>query len=112
MGGDEVKYLLDTSVWLRAAISPHTIPQNELHFLQNEADDFAISIISVWEVGKKWQKGKLQLPSEYPIWLKQELRTNLRVLDLSPDLVQDAVSLPEFPNSDPADELIVATATS
>jgi predicted nucleic acid-binding protein len=35
--------------------------------------------------------------------LKEEVR-------LTPEIIADAMSLPDFPNRDPADELIVATA--
>ena len=38
------------------------------------------------------------------------LAPNIEVLPLTADIVNEAMSLPEFPNHDPADELIVATA--
>jgi PIN domain nuclease of toxin-antitoxin system len=38
------------------------------------------------------------------------LASNITVLTLTPEIVVEAMRLPAFPNRDPADELIVATA--
>ena len=38
------------------------------------------------------------------------LTAHIHLLALTPDIVGDAMSLPDFPVRDPADELIVATA--
>jgi len=35
---------------------------------------------------------------------------HIQLLPLTPEVVTEAVELPDFPNRDPADELIVATA--
>ena len=105
-----MRYLLDTSVWLRAAMKPETIPTKDLSLLETPGEVFGLSMISVWEVAKKVQKGKLDLPFELKEWLKREWEGNLELLDLRADLIIDATSLPDFPNQDPADEIIVATA--
>lgn len=105
-----MKHLLDTGVWVRAVNQPHTIPPAVLRVLQAAHELFGLAAISLWEVGKKVQVGKLPLPKELPLWFTDALAPNVQILPLSDDVVVEAMRLPEFPNRDPADELIVATA--
>ena len=71
---------------------------------------FGLSAISLWEVGKKNQIGKLPLKKDLGTWLKEAVAAHIILLPLTPEIVADAMNLPDFPNRDPADELIVATA--
>ena len=105
-----MRHLLDTGVWLRAVNQPHTIPAGALRLLQTPREMFGLAAISLWEVGKKVQAGKLPLPKDLPGWFADALAPNIELLALTGDVVTDAMRLPEFPNRDPADELIVATA--
>lgn len=105
-----MKYLLDTGVWLRAYSATSTIPKPELELLKAKEQPFGLSAISLWEVAKKHQLGKLPLPLPLRDWFSHALGDNVQVLPLTPKVVADATALPEFPNRDPADELIVATA--
>jgi PIN domain nuclease of toxin-antitoxin system len=110
MGGDEVNYLLDTSVWLRGVNNENTVPPAILSLLRKKDELFGLAAISLWEVGKKVQRNKLLLPKDLPDWLDHALAPNIFVLPLTPQIVTDAMRLPDFPNRDPGDELIVATA--
>jgi PIN domain nuclease of toxin-antitoxin system len=103
-------HLLDTGVWLRAVAEPETIPPATMRLLQAPDAIFGLAAISIWEVGKKVQRGKLQLPKDLNGWLADALAANITQLALTPDIVVEAMRLPDFPNRDPADELIVATA--
>ena len=103
-------YLLDTGVWLRSVSREHTIPPDVLAILKMREELFALPAISLWEIGKKVQVGKLPLPKDLPGWFADALTPNLLLLPLTPEIVADAMRLPDFPNRDPADELIVATA--
>ena len=105
-----MKYLLDTGVWLRAVNEPQTIPRSALRLLQTPRDIYGLAAISLWEIGKKVQVGRLPLPKDLPAWFADALAPNIEVFALSAEIVTDAMRLPEFPNRDPADELIVATA--
>ena len=105
-----MKYLLDTSVWLRATIEPQTLPEEARRILGRRDAQFGLSAISLWEVGKKNHIGKLPLQKDLGTWLKEAVATSIVLLPLTPEIVADAMSLPDFPNRDPADELIVATA--
>jgi PIN domain nuclease of toxin-antitoxin system len=54
-----VTYLLDTSVWLRGTVEPQTLPAELQAILGHPSEVFGLSPISLWEVGKKVQIGKL-----------------------------------------------------
>lgn len=103
-------HLLDTGVWLRGVNQMETIPVEVLALLQRREGAFGLSAISFWEVGKKVQIGKLKLPKALAAWFADAVAPNVSVLPLSPEIVVDAMQLPDFPVRDPADELIVATA--
>jgi PIN domain nuclease of toxin-antitoxin system len=105
-----VRYLLDTGVWLRGVNDVETIPDNALKILQASQEVFGLSSISLWEIGKKVQIGKLSLPKNLPAWYEDALTADINLIPLTPAIVSDAMRLPDFPNRDPADELIVATA--
>lgn len=105
-----MKHLLDTGVWLRAVNEPETIPARTLRLLQAPREVYGLAAISLWEVGKKVQIGKLHLPKDLPAWFLDALAPNIELLPLVAEVVTDAMRLPEFPNRDPAGELIVATA--
>lgn len=105
-----MKYLLDTGVWLRAVNEFLSIPPKVLDLLRTPKETFGLAAISLWEVGKKVQSGKLALPKDLPGWFADAIAPNIELLPMSASVVIEAMHLPQFPNRDPADELIVATA--
>jgi len=110
VGNDEVKYLLDTSVWFRGATEPATLPKDLRLILSGHGVQFGLSAISLWEVAKKNQIGRLPLKKDIGAWLTEAVAVGIDLLPLTPEIIADAMTLPDFPNRDPADELIVATA--
>jgi PIN domain nuclease of toxin-antitoxin system len=105
-----MKLLLDTSVWLRAVNQPASVPAKIISLLEDEGQPIGLSAISLWEIGKKFQIGKLPLPVSLDAWFKLALSPQIEILPISSSIVSDAMTLPSFPNHDPVDELIVATA--
>jgi PIN domain nuclease of toxin-antitoxin system len=105
-----VRYLLDSSVWIRSALRGETLPAEIRKIVGNPKETLGLSIFSLWEAAKKHQKGKLVLPMELGAWLRAALPEPVRVLPLTPDVIVEATRLPDFPVGDPADEIIVATA--
>lgn len=101
MEGRRVTCLLDTSVWLRGATEPDTIPDKIQRILGTPKEVFALSAISLWEVAKKHQIGKLSLGTELNVWLAGALASQIQVLPLSAEVICDAMSLPDFPTRDP-----------
>lgn len=103
-------YLLDTNVWLWAYLDTGALPEDIRSILNKRDAQFGLSAISVWEVGKKHQIGKLDLKQDLGTWLRGAVTAHIEVLPLTPEIVADAMKLPDFPTRDPADELVVATA--
>lgn len=103
-------FLLDTNVWLFGANEPEVLPEDIRSILDQCDAQFSLSAISLWEVGKKHQIGKLDLKQELGTWLRGAVASHIQVLPLTSEIVADAMKLPDFPTRDPADELIVATA--
>lgn len=105
-----MNYLLDTSVWLRAALFNGTLPREIRQILGDDGETLGLSIYSLWEAAKKNQKGKLPLPADLAHWLETAVSENIQVLPLTPEIIVESMRLPDFPVNDPGDELIVATA--
>ena len=103
-------FLLDTNVWIFGYLNLAALPDEIRELLAMRDAQFGLSAISLWEVGKKHQIGKLQLHQDLGAWLKGATASNIQILSLTPEVVADAMNLPDFPVNDPADELIVATA--
>ena len=103
-------YLLDSSVWMRSALNPDTLPAAIRILLEDPDETLGLSVFSLWEAAKKHQQGKLSLPMDLSYWLKAAVPHHVHVLPLTADIIVESTRLPEFPVNDPADQLIVATA--
>ena len=105
-----MKYLLDTNVWYRGLVYPDTLPNKLQTILTNSDDSFGISDISLWEIGKKNQLGKLHLGMDLSVWLEKACSINVTVLSMTPQVISATMKLPDLPTKDPADEIILGTA--
>ena len=103
-------HLLDTNVWLWAYLDTGALPDDIRSIVDQPDAQFGLSAISLWEVGEKHQIGRLDLKQELGTWLRCAVASHIQVLPLTPEIVADAMTLPDFPNRDPGDELVVATA--
>ena len=103
-------YLLDTSIWFRGVVGIDSLPPECRDILTDPEQRFGLSAISLWEIAKKVQIGKLHLNRPVSDWLEFALGSQIELLPMDTKVVAQAMELPDFPNRDPADELIVATA--
>jgi PIN domain nuclease of toxin-antitoxin system len=103
--------LIDTHIWIWWVSNSERLRRSNRDLL-NEADrQFAISIISCWEVAKLVQYGRLELDRPVSEWIASALSyTRIELLPLTPAIVVESTRLPEPFHRDPADQLIVATA--
>jgi PIN domain nuclease of toxin-antitoxin system len=70
-----------------------------------------LSPISAWEVGLLVARGRLQLLTTPQRWFHRLLEApNVRLADMSPDLLIASSFLPGEPPRDPADRIMAATA--
>ena len=104
-----MKYLLDTSVWFLLSQEPYRLPRKCVQLAQTQPE-LGLSCVSLREIAWKQAQGKLDLGKPLLAWLSAALTPQIRLLTLTPEVAADSATLPHFPNKDPYDQMIVATA--
>ncbi|MBM3833191.1 MAG: type II toxin-antitoxin system VapC family toxin [Verrucomicrobia bacterium] len=104
-----VKYLLDTSVWFMLSQEPERLPDKCVQLAQTQAE-LGLSCVSLREIAWKQAQGKLDLGKPLLAWFSTALTPQIRLLTITPEVAADSAALPQFPNKDPYDQIIVATA--
>jgi len=106
--------LLDTHilVWWRS--SPHRLAQahaRRLAELERRGGVLGLSAITLWELAKMVERGRLEIDRPLDLWL-EELETHplLTVSPITARIAAESVRLGEDFHKDPADQIIVATA--
>lgn len=107
-------HLFDTNAWLRSIGRTQELNSGVRGLIFDPAQaPFALSAISVWEVGNKLRKrpGSIDLGVPFTDWLAIAAQPALvRVLPVDAEIARLANDLPGVLNDDPADRFIVATA--
>jgi PIN domain nuclease of toxin-antitoxin system len=106
--------LLDTHIliWWRLdskRLNPAQV--RRLQHLESRQEPVAISAITLWEIAMLSARGRIEMAEPLDIWLA-EIEENglIQVLPLTARIAAESVRLgPDF-QSDPADQMIVATA--
>ena len=110
---DQSGLLLDTHVWIwevggTGRLSPTIRKQiNEAA----QAGRLRLSAISIWEISMLASRGKMEFGKPIIPWIA-EARAKSRIViePLSPEIAVESCYLPGGFRSDPADEILVATA--
>jgi PIN domain nuclease of toxin-antitoxin system len=105
-------HLFDTNAWIRSIERPEELTGPASAVLLNAASaPFALSAISIYEIGQKARKGKLALSMPLDRWFDVGLRPAfVRVFPIDAEIAREANELPGQFHGDPADRFIVATA--
>jgi PIN domain nuclease of toxin-antitoxin system len=69
-----------------------------------------LSCVSLREIAWKQAQGKLDLGKPLLAWFAAALTPQIRLFSITPEVAADSAALPNFPNNDPYDQMIVATA--
>lgn len=107
------KYLLDTHTWIWWHSAPEKLSSRVKKILKNpdNYDEILISAISVWELCKLVEKGRLNITCDLEEWIAVSMdMINLRLIQLLPLISIKSTTLPGEFHEDPADQIIVATA--
>jgi PIN domain nuclease of toxin-antitoxin system len=101
--------VLDTSTLLFWTLDPDRLSANSAKAI-DEAEHMAISSISVWEIGLKVKRGRLEIPLSFSDYVKrlQDLE-RLEILPVEVETWLLNLAL-DWKHRDPADRTIVATA--
>jgi PIN domain nuclease of toxin-antitoxin system len=105
--------LLDTHAWVWWVTSDPRLSKKAKAAIAASAGDeqLWISLISVWEVAKKVEKGQLVLDRPIDQWLDQAVAADgLNAWELTRPVLVESCGLPQPFHGDPADQIIVATA--
>jgi PIN domain nuclease of toxin-antitoxin system len=105
--------VLDTHAWVWWVTGDRRLSQPARRRIERAAagGTLFLSLISVWEVAKKVEKGQLVLDRPVDAWLDAAaVRPGLHLVELSRAILQAGCQLPQPFHGDPADQLIVATA--
>lgn len=105
-----MRLLLDTHALLWFWAGDRQLSAAALSAIQNDANDVAVSVASLWEVGIKVAKGKYALGCTFPDFVLTAVNLpGFAVLGVTPDHIIDLLTLP-FHHNDPFDRMLVAQA--
>jgi len=104
--------VLDTHTWVWWVHGDSQLPEAHAKLIKHHEDsEIGISAISLWEVAKLVELGRLILPVTIAVWFKEALAyPGVTLLNLTPDIAIESTQLPDRFHRDPADQIIVATA--
>ena len=104
--------VLDTHIWVWWVHGNEKLTYEQFEFIQeNENDEIGISVISLWEIAKLVENGRLELPTSLEKWFSQALSyPGVQIIELTPEIAAESTRLPGEFHRDPADQIIVATA--
>lgn len=108
-----MKYLLDTHVWVWWNMHPENLSGKVKRLIASSEkyEEILVSAISVWELCKLLEKGKIEISCDPCDWLETALAMpKLRLVPLTPTIAYRSTALPRLASADPADQIIVATA--
>jgi len=106
--------LLDTHIWIWWVNDSRDLSLAKRKIISShESTGLGVSAISCWEVAKLVEKGRLVLTLPVEQWIEQAIaHPAIRLLPLDPQSAVASTQLPQPFHSDPADQIIVATARS
>jgi PIN domain nuclease of toxin-antitoxin system len=106
--------VLDTHALIWWAAEPTRIPakaRRAVSAAMKTQEPVAVSAISAWEIAMLAERGRLELTMDADVWLSHvQALPGLRFVPVDAAIAVRAVRLPDFPNRDPADRMIAATA--
>ena len=108
-----MKYMLDTHTWVWWHMRPQNLSERVTALIGDTSkySELLLSAISPWEFSKLLEKGRLGISCNPEDWIDLALdMPKLRLIPLSPIIAYRSTILPQPFHSDPADQIIVATA--
>jgi PIN domain nuclease of toxin-antitoxin system len=110
VGSLEITHLLDTHAWLQR-VGGETLPPLAEKTFEHHQQTLAISAISLWEVAKLVEFGRIDIAVSLPEFFASAVTPELTVLPITPAIASTVATLEARGfHKDPADQIIVATA--
>jgi PIN domain nuclease of toxin-antitoxin system len=110
MESHAMSHLLDTNAWKTISSAGKISPR--CRFLTEPETPLFLLDISLWEICKAVEYGKLPLDRSPLQWIHDSLSENLTVLAITPEIADESCKLAAagLRTNDPANQLIVAAA--
>jgi PIN domain nuclease of toxin-antitoxin system len=108
-----MRTLLDTHAWLWWVTHDRRLSARARATIEKSQHEEALSVslISMWELAKKIEKGQLVLDRPLDQWLDlATMMPGLHLAELTRPILLESCQLPRPFPGDPADQIIVATA--
>jgi PIN domain nuclease of toxin-antitoxin system len=112
MGGTfQLKYLLDTHIWIWSVSQPEKLSRKVRSILKDSSNELFISSISVWEFLVLLEKKRILIANSLEDWLNIAiLEANIIEIPIDREIAIESRRL-KLPQQDPADRFIAATAS-
>jgi PIN domain nuclease of toxin-antitoxin system len=107
--------VLDTHAWIWWATNDRRLSRRARTAIDRALarGEVYISMMSIWEMAKKVEKGQIALDRPLDEWIEDALSADgLQVADLTRPILLDSCRLPLPFHGDPADQIIAATTRS
>ncbi|MBT3378769.1 MAG: type II toxin-antitoxin system VapC family toxin [Lentisphaerae bacterium] len=108
-----MKYLLDTHAWIWWHMDPEKLSHKARAAIEDTESysEILLSAISPWEFCKLLEKQRIGISCDPEEWLSEALQMpKLRLVPLTPAIAYRSTILPQPFHTDPADQIIAATA--
>jgi PIN domain nuclease of toxin-antitoxin system len=107
-----MKLLLDTHIWIWSHLSPDRLSRRVRRALESPSNELWLSPISTWELLMLCASGRLAVDESPAAWVRRALAAApTHEAPVSHDIAL-AVADVVLPHRDPADRLLVATAST
>ena len=106
-----MRLLLDTCTVIWAVSEPENLPKDVKHALTHSDAEIFVSAISCAEIACAVERGRIELDRHWKSWFRYYTEFNgWQIVPVDLEVMEEAYSLPEYSDRDPADRIIVATA--
>jgi len=106
-----LKLLLDTCVVLWAGVAPEQLSRAARAAITDPGAEIHVATITAAEIACAVARGRVALGGHWKPWLRRALAINgWTTVPATPEIVEEAYSLPDSFHADLADRIIVATA--
>jgi PIN domain nuclease of toxin-antitoxin system len=105
-----MRLLLDTHIWFWSMVEPGMLSRRVAEEIQDPTTELWLSPISIWELIKLCQKGRITLQPDPASWIANAIdKLSLREAALTFEVAKEVQQL-QLQHRDPADHFLAATA--
>ena len=105
-----MRYLLDSCTWIFLLTGDTRLKKNQKKVILDTQNTIYISVVSVWEMSIKVDKGKLKLPKPLQALIFEAcIKDNFKIINLDVFSVLNVKNLPEY-HKDPFDRILISQA--